>query len=108
MFSLSPRFPMNLAPNSNALDAAKTLQGALSTAKSLPVGWIAKAALWAIERLLSGAASEDDVRDLVEATDGIIGFAKRRFSEGSPERSALAIADSYLDDAHESLGEAQS
>lgn len=99
-------FPMNLPVSSKVQNGAGILATALHAAKAAPLSWVMRLVLWALGKFLKDAASEDDVRDLVTAADGVIGFAKRRFPVGGAARNALEMADDYLDQAHTTLGEA--
>lgn len=113
-FVPSIRFPVKMPVK--AITAGRLVEEALSIArpalksKSPDMGFVqrsaAKIALWALNKLLRGAATEDDLVDLVQAAAGAVGFAKRRFAVGSPARTALAQADALLDRAHDELGHA--
>ena len=92
--------------------ALSIVRPAIAKGKSADLGWIEKTALrlalWGLEKLLKGSATEDDVRDLTQAASGAVGFAKRRFAVGSKTRMALDYADDLLDKAHDELGHARS
>lgn len=91
-----------------AINAAKKVEEALAAAKpEAPFFSWEGLALRILSRLLKGAASEDDVRDLVKGAGGIVGLIKRRVEAGTPARSALDQADYLLDRAHIELGEAK-
>lgn len=91
-----------------AIDVArKAIAGGKSPDLKLGEKTMLRVALWALNKVLKGAGDENDVRDLVQAVDGVVGFAKRRFAVGHSARAPLEAADKLLDEAHESLGHAE-
>lgn len=97
-----PGSPVDVQFLTNGLELDPALKGLK------PENLAMRAILWGLRKMLRSAATEDDVRDLVQAIAGVVGFAKRRAKAGTSSREALERADAVLDRAHEQLGEAKS
>ena len=71
------------------------------SARSIALKWVWKHAL----DILSGSKNKDDVSDAVKALGGVAGIMKRHTT--GDIKVVFTELDTYLDDAHAVLGEAE-